>query len=304
MLQYTGPQAIALAGAMVASKEGFFAQQGISVKFQRRPSGDARPDDGAAITVYLENARDFLIARASGASSVAIAGNYADSSVAFFFLRNSNIRSEEDLAGKSIGYDPASDTGLIFEWFMQKSSVARSSIIEIPSNPGLKGLVDGKVDVIVGHSGIENLALEKAGLDYGTLDPRAYGVHALGTVYVTSESSIRQSPDALIRFLRALIAGWDFTYDKPDHAVSEIAALNDGDVDRNLLRRTLEQQREFLRPGGARFGDALRSRWNDLYAFMSQRRLIRTPIDLSKATDTKLLAEAYRVRLGPSNTAD
>jgi ABC-type nitrate/sulfonate/bicarbonate transport system substrate-binding protein len=304
VLQFSGPQDISLAGALVASKEGFFAQQGLSVKLQKIQPGDVRSDDGPAITIRLENARDFLIARAAGTPIVAIAGNYVDSSVTFFFRRNLNIRSAQDLAGKSIGYDPASDAGLLFEWFLAKSSVARSSITEVPSNPGLKGLLDGTVDVVVGHSGIENLRLEKAGFDYGTLDPRAYGVHTLGTVYVTSESNVRQTPDALIRFLRALIAGWDYTYAKPDQAVAEIATLMDSAADPSVLKRSLEQQREFLRPGGARFGEALRSRWSDLYTFMSQRRLIRGSIDLSKATDTKLLTEAYRARLGPTNTAD
>ncbi len=71
-----------------------------------------------------------------------------------------------------------------------------------------------------------------------------------------------------------------------------------------MLKRIFEQQREFLRPGGARFGETLRNRWNDLYAFMLQRRLLKRPIDLSRAKDPKLLAEAYRVRLGPTSPAD
>ncbi|MBW7971553.1 ABC transporter substrate-binding protein [Bradyrhizobium sp. BR 10289] len=303
-LQFSGSPDVSLAGVMMASKLGFFAQQGLSVKLQSLQGRDGGTDDTPSIVISIQNARDFMIARASGVPLVAIAGNYVDSSAAFFFRRKKNIRSEQDLAGKSVGYDANSDTGLIFEWFLTKNSVARSSLTEVPVNPGAKGILDDKIDVILGHSGVENLIFEKAGLDYGTLDPRAYGVHALGTVYVVDEISFRQNPDALIRFLRALIAGWDYTYAKPDQAIEEIASVIGGDIDRSMLKRALERQREFIRPGGARFGEALRNRWNDLYIFMTQHRMIKAPIDLSKATDTKLLAEAYRARLGSANSAD
>lgn len=304
VVELVGPRDISLAGALVASKEGFFAQQGLSVRFFNPQEFDTSSDDGSTVIVRLQNARDFLIARATGAPLIAIAGNYVDSSVTFFFRRDRNIRSAQDLAGKSIGYDPNSDTGLIFEWFLAKNSVARSTIAERPINPGLQGLLNNSVDVVLGHSGLDNLALEKAGVDYGTLDPRAHGVHALGTVYVTSESSVRQRPETLVRFLRALIAGWDYAYNYPDKAAALLTSATDSDAQRNALKRALQQQREYQRPGGIRFGEALRSRWSDLYTFMSQRRLIRAPVDLSRATDTKILTEAYRVRLGPTSTAD
>jgi ABC-type nitrate/sulfonate/bicarbonate transport system substrate-binding protein len=304
VVELDGPRDISRAGALVASKEGFFARQGISVRFSNAQEREDRSDDGSTVIVHLQNARDFLIARAAGAPLVAIAGNYVDSSVTFFFRRDRNIRSAQDLAGKSIGYDPNSDTGLIFEWFLANNPVARSTITERPTNAGLQGLMDNSVDVVLGHSGLDNLELGKAGIDYGTLDPRAYGVHALGTVYVTSESNVRQKPETLVRFLRALIAGWDHAYNDPDQAVLLLASPSDSEAQRNALKRALQQQREYQRPGGVRIGEALRSRWIDLYTFMSQRRLIRAPIDLSKATDTKLLTEAYRVRLGPTNMAD
>lgn len=303
-VELVAPRDISLAGALVASKEGFFAQQRLSVRFFNPQERDSSSDDDSTVIIRLQNARDFLIARATGTPFVAIAGNYLDSSATFFFRRDRNIRSAQDLAGKSIGYDLNSDTGLIFEWFLAKNSVARSTIAERAANPGVLGLLDNSVDVVLGHSGLDDLALEKAGIEYDTLDPRAYGVHALGTVYVTSEANVRQKPETLVRFLRALIAGWDYAYSYPEQAVALLALPTDSDAQRNALKRALQQQREYQRPGGVRFGEALRSRWSDLYSFMSQRRLIRTPIDLPRATDTKLLTEAYRVRLGPTSTAD
>ena len=43
-----------------------------------------------------------------------------DRSVTLLFRRDRQIRSEQDLAGKSLGYDFNSDTCLIFEWFLRR----------------------------------------------------------------------------------------------------------------------------------------------------------------------------------------
>jgi NitT/TauT family transport system substrate-binding protein len=303
ILQLDGQSDTSAAGAIVAAKAGLFAQQGLDLKIERVENGSAI-EDRSSIVVRLQNARDFLIARSVGAPLIAIAGNEVDSSVAFLFRRDRQIRSEQDLAGKSIGYDLNSDTGLIFEWFLAKNSVPRSRITELPTISGSKGIIDNKVDVLVGHLGIDDLALQKAGIAYEALDPRQYGVHALGTVYVTSEASVRQNPEALIGFLRALIAGWDLVYADNDRVLSMIGSETDSKSDRDGLRRALERERELLRPGGARFGEALRSRWSEIYAYMFQRRLLKSPIDLSRATDARLLADAYRIRPGSRKMAD
>jgi NitT/TauT family transport system substrate-binding protein len=304
ILQLAGQSDLSAAGAIVASSAGLFAQQGLAVRIEPVENGGTNFENGSAIVIRLQNAREFLLARAGGAPLVAIAGNEVDSPVTLLFRRNRQIRSEQDLAGKSIGYDFNSDTGLIFEWFLAKNSVPRSRLTELSSNSGPNGIIDNKLDVLVGHLGIDDLALEKAGISYETLDPRQYGVHALGTVYVTTESSLRQNPDALIGFLRALITGWDLVYADIDQAVSMLEPGADSKSDRGMLRRALERERELLRPGGARFGEILKNKWSDMYAFMFQRRLIKSPIDLSRATDARLLAEAYRGRPGSRKMAD
>lgn len=294
-LQLADQTEASAAGAIVAQTAGLFAQQGLDVRIERVEGRSAIPDTGSGIIVRLQNARDFLIARADGAPSVAIAGNQIESPVMFYFRRDRRIRSAEDLAGKSVGYDSGSDTGLIFEWFLARNPVPRSSMTEKSSSSGAKAILDNSLDVQLGHVGVEDRTLEQSGVAFETLDPRQYGIHALGTVYVTTETGIRQNSDALTGFLRALIAGWDLAFDDVDRTVSLMGSTAQG-KEREMLKRAIERQREFLRPGGARFGEVLKNKWSEMYAFMSQRRLIKSPIDLSRATDAKLLAEAYRSR--------
>ena len=114
---------------------------------------------------------------------------------------------------------------------LAKNSVARSRITELSSNSGPNGIIDNRLDVLVGHLGMDDLAPEKAGITYETLDPRQYGIHALGTAYVTTEASVRQNPDALIGFFRALIAGWELVYADLDQATLMIGPETDSKSD-------------------------------------------------------------------------
>ncbi|MCK1396160.1 ABC transporter substrate-binding protein [Bradyrhizobium sp. 1] len=294
VLQLVDQTDVSAAGAIVALKAGLFAKYGLSVRIENIDGGDASLQKGDAIVIRLQNAREFLIARAAGVPLVVIASNYIDSSVVFYFRRDRKIRSPDDLVAKKVGYDSKSDTGFVFEWFLGKNSVSRSSLTEVATSAGPSGILDNTLDVLVGHAGVENVAFERNGVDYDVLDPRQYGVHIPGTAYLTTEANIRQNPDAIIRFLQALIAGWDLVYIDLDRTASMLAPPGSRESEIGLLRRSLEQQREFLRPGGARFGEVLKHKWSEIYAYMFQKRLIRSPIDLSRATDQKLLTEAYR----------
>jgi ABC-type nitrate/sulfonate/bicarbonate transport system substrate-binding protein len=294
LLQFVRQTEASAAGALVASKAGLFAREGLSVEIQNGEDYNANPEDHSAILIRVQDARQVLLDRARGSPVVAFAGNYIDSSVAFFFRRGRQIRSPDDLLGKAIGYDPNSDSGLIFEWFLYRNPISRSSIHEMSNQPGAKQILDNTLDVLVGHVGVEDLAFQTAGIAIETLDPRQYGVHALGTVYVTDEATIDKNSDTLVRLLRALIGGWDLAYDKPDQAVAMMEAANGEPNKIRSLRSAFDQQRQFLRPGGGRFGEVPQYKWNELQSVMLQRRMLKSPVDLRRATNMTIVAEAYR----------
>lgn len=295
-LQLVGQTDVSAAGAVMASKAGFFAREGLTVRIENIAVGrDPKVEDPEAVVIRLQDARQLLLDRANGISSVAFAGNYIDSSVALFFRRDRKIRSLDDLSGKSVGYDAKSDTGLIFEWLLEKNpTFSRSHISEMPDAPGAKAISDNVLDVLVGHVGVDDAMLRSMGIATDSLDPRQYGVHALGTVYVVDEAIIDKKPDMLVGFLRALIAGWDLVYDKPGEASAAIESMDDGQSRMLPVKAALRAQREFLRPGAGRFGEITENKWRELQAFMLQRRMLKSPVDLRKATNANLIAEAYR----------
>jgi len=55
----------------------------------------------------------------------------------------------------------------------------------------------------------------------------------------------------------------------------------------------LEQQRALLRPLGARFGEFDDIHWRSLQAILIQQRLLKEPLELSRAVTYDLLHDAY-----------
>jgi ABC-type nitrate/sulfonate/bicarbonate transport system substrate-binding protein len=297
LLELTGAIDVAAAGAVVAKSAGLFTREGLEVKIRSVPSEDPLPytDDQTAVVINVLDASQLLSLRAKGTPLVALAANSLDSTVLFYFRRDRKIQSPADIEDKSVQYDAGLDTGLVFEWFLLKTPIVRSRITEISQPANVKALIDNKIDVLVGHAGVESISLMENRIDFGTLDPRRYGVHTLGTVYAANEKAVRNDAETIIRFLKALIGGWDMVYSDIERSLPIIeAALAPPQSSSASVRFALQQQREFLRPNGSRFGEFSRKRWIDLQEFMLRRRLLKAPLSLRESLDFGLLAEAHR----------
>jgi ABC-type nitrate/sulfonate/bicarbonate transport system substrate-binding protein len=155
-------------------------------------------------------------------------------------------------------------------------------------------LLSGAVDVWPGHVGTEAYIFRQKGVAYEFLVPADFGIHVPGTVYFTTEGVIREQPDLVRRFLRAVIAGWELTYTDEAMSISQIASYSPLALTPELIRFKLEQQRAFLRPFGLRFGEFDDTHWRSLQDILVQQRLIKEPIDLSRAVTFDFLRDVSR----------
>jgi ABC-type nitrate/sulfonate/bicarbonate transport system substrate-binding protein len=286
------------AGEMVAARAGLFDGEGLHLELRE---GNAELDPVNTVAVGIDTfgtttAERFLMARSKGAALVAFAAAYVESPVVFYVLEKSGIRTLNDFVGKRVGYQMGQDTAIIYQALMSRMLLSRSEMHEVRVGSDLTLLLSGAVDVWPGHVGTEAYAFRRDGVGYRAFDPGNYGVHVPGTVYFTSESVVHERPELVLRFLRAVIAGWELTYADEATSVPLIASYNPTMLTPELVRFRLEQQRELLRPFGARFGEFEETRWQFLQNILVQQRAIKEPIDLSSAVTFDFLREAYRKR--------
>ena len=281
---------------MVAAQAGLFESEGLHIEL-KTGNDDADPVHMVSNGINsfgVAGAESFLAARAEGAPIVAFAAAYLETPVVFYVLEKSGIRTPNDFFGKRIGYRPGQDTAMIYQALMAKVLLSRSEVHEVQIGTDVTMLLNGAVDVWPGHVGVEAYGLKQNGVGYNVLTPAAHGVHVLGTAYFTTERTIREQPELVRRFLRAVIRGWELTYADEATSIPLIASYNPTMLTSELVRFELQQQREFLRPTGARFGEFEDTHWRSLQNILVQQKVIREPIDLSNAVTYDFLRDTYR----------
>jgi ABC-type nitrate/sulfonate/bicarbonate transport system substrate-binding protein len=291
-----GPFDPAFAGEMVAARAGLFEREGLHVAL--KPGGpEADPMGlvaGGADTIGVADAERFFLARARGVPIVAFAAGYLESAVAFYALEQSGIRTPQDFIDRRVGYRAGHATAMMYEALMTRLQLPRGQVREVAVGSDYAPLFKGELDVWPGSIAAEGFTFKQKQIRFNEIRPSNYGLHVPGTVYFTTEGTVRDNPELLRRFLRAVIAGWGLAYADYDKSIPLIAAFDDKALAPDYIRFKLERQRDILRPLGTRFGEFDLTRWRSLQDILLQQKLLKEPIDLSRAVTFDILRDAYR----------
>ena len=90
----------------------------------------------------------------------------------------------------------------------------------------LTDLLNGKIDVLIGHRDVEGVALESITADFRSLSPDLFSIHVMGPVYVAHERAF-SSPGNLERIFAGIAKGWDAAYSDYGRTIP----LIDGSID-------------------------------------------------------------------------
>ena len=284
------------AAEIIAARAGLFEREGLHIELTPY-------QNGIDPITLVANGRDtfgvvdgdtFLVARSKGAPIVAFAAGCLESRVVFYALEKSGIRTPRDFVGKRVGRQTGKDTAIIYDALLSNLGISRSNIRESAKDTDIAALLDDKVDVIPGYAGKEDFVLHQRGIQYNVIRPSDYGIHVPGTVYFTTEKFIRDHPSVVQRFVRAIIAGWDFAYADYSISVPLISAGNNDAMTPEQVRFELLAQRDFVRPPARRIAEFDDLQWRQLRTILINARLIDNSIDMAKAVNHDILKEAYR----------
>lgn len=294
-LKLSGPISPASAGAIVGVSDGLYARADLGL---RLVAGSGDDDAIAAVladeyTIGIASAAAFLVARSQGLPLVAFAGGYAVSSVGFFALPETTLLTPSDLEGKRVGYNATPELTSILYEFVGRNSVAQSKLFLTETDTALQDLVNRKIDVVLGHLDVEGQELSRLNVDFKTLSPASYGVHAAGPVYFVQERALAKRRN-LERFIAATADGWNAAYADYERTIPVIARSIDRTLPLPLISRSMDAQRRYLRPYAVRFGELDERRIRVLQSQLMQRRYIREPVDFNRAINYDILNEAYR----------
>jgi ABC-type nitrate/sulfonate/bicarbonate transport system substrate-binding protein len=283
------------AGVITALNKGYFGEAGLDVRIVEGTVQDQSVPFVAnnSKAIGVTSVFDFLRARATGQRLVVFASAFTRSPITFYVRHDSNIRSVADFAGKAVAYDSGRPTAIVFDALLAQNHISKSSIKEVSGSRTASALVSRMIDILPGEIGQESRLLSQLGQSFDQISPDAFGLHLPGGVYFTREDTLRNDPDLVRNFLRAVVRGWDTVYQKNTEDLRVIAtALKIPDIDSISLM--LDQQRPLLRPSGTRPSELDPVFLNSALSILVQQRLIMNPPRLADAVNFEITKDIYR----------
>lgn len=273
------------AGEMVAKRADMFAKEGLDITIQ--PGGfeidPVRLVASGASQFGVAGSDSFLIARSKGIPIVAIAAGYIRSPVAYYYKKDSGIRSIADFAGKTVGLQAGQDTETLFYAMLGVAGIDRSRIKFFPAKYDLSPFLQGQVDVWPGYIATQSYIFRKQGIEFGVIRPQDVGLNVPGTVYFTSEKFLAEHPDAVAGFVRAVRNGWTWTYQHTDQAADMISGYDSKALPKDLVLSNLRDQQDQVLPQGYSYLEMRLADWTRLNDVLVQQKLIPATVDLGKA---------------------
>lgn len=276
------------AGLYVAKERGYFANEGLDVDIHA-------PADAATILQTVAQGRDnfglnyepdVLLARSEGLPVVSVAALTQHSLAALMTLEESGLKQPRDLKGKRIGHAGVPLERLLFDTILKNDGV-KNGIEDVQfTNVGydaLTGLFAGQLDAISVYYTNQPVIAENQGRKVNIMKVTDYGVpDYYDLVIATNEDMIKNNPDVVERFLRAVTKGYKEAAANPQEAIKLMKQSNP-ELDTAVANKEILLEAPVWMANNGVFGWQEESRWLTFAQWMKDGSLLTKPVDARKA---------------------
>ncbi len=220
------------APAYVGVAKGFFAAEGLEITIQNgRGSADA-------ITKVATGAADFAtggigaLMEAAAQTPVpvkAILSVYTKQPDALFVVEGSPIKSLKDVVGHTVATATFSSSNTLWPVVLQENHIDIGAVKLLKVDPGTLApmLASGQVDATINWvtvAPVTESVLKQAGKSLAIIPWSDFGLDGSGLSIFASEKAIKERPDVVARFARAMLKATDFSVADPDAAGEAVHA--------------------------------------------------------------------------------
>lgn len=276
-----------------AIEKGYYEEEGLKVNVQF-PSNT---NDAMSLTaagqaqVGIYYLPDVVMARANQDVPIRSIGALTQSDLNIILsLKEKNINSPKDLAGKTIGYSGTELSEAMVRTMMESVGVSADSVTMIDVGFDLMssmttGQVDATIGCMVNH---EVPQMEKEGFEVNYFYPHEYGVpKSYELIFITSDDMINNSSDTLAAFMRASARGFGDMKADPEAVVDILLANQNAEnfpLDKDVEMRSMDILLPVLSSSDGEFGAQEASVWQDNINWLKEKGLLKkdiTPEDLT-----------------------
>jgi len=275
----------------VAVEKGYFAEEGLEIKFDYSFETDGVALVGAGeLPFAVASGEQVLLARSQGLPVVYTFAWYQQFPVSIVSAPELNIKGPADLRGQTIGLPGlfgANYIGLQALLFSAGLTPEDVTMDAIGFNQ-VEAFATNQKNIVVGYAANEPIVLNSQGIALNELRVADY-VQLTANGIISNEMTIAEEPDLVRAMARALARGIEDTISNPDEAyrISLNFVENLADQDKDVQMQILNTSIEFWKAEQIGYSDP--QAWENMNDLLVKMELIPSPVDLIKAFTNEFL---------------
>jgi NitT/TauT family transport system substrate-binding protein len=273
---------VQFAPVYVAIDKGYFAAEGIEIEFDYSWETNGVQLVGAGeLPFAIASGDQVILARSQGLPIVTFVNWWKRFPVAVVALKDSGIRTPQDLVGRKVGI-PETFGASYIGWRALASQFGLSDTqLEVIGYGALAKLTEEQVEASVVYANNEPIQLAQAGYEY-TLIPVADYATLVSNGLITNERTLQENPDLVRAFARAFLKGLADALAKPDAAFEICKRYVDG-LDANAAAQRAVLQASLAYWQGQPLGASDPAVWQATADVMLEAGLLTAPLDAGQA---------------------
>lgn len=229
----------------------------------------------AGDTQFADVAADrVLVAISKGADLVIVGVVNPTSPTVFLAKRDKQIITPRDFEGHTVGLLTGTATEYVYRALLEATHVNRKRIKEVEIGFDLPPFIAGAYDVRPAFDYDEPVSLDAKNILYSRIDPREYGVHFVGTVYVTSRKFLSANHELVQDVVSALADGWRLALKEPDRAIAAIKKHHSA-IDEKRELTSLKRAMDYIKPRSGRVLQASPDDWTGTITALQKLGVIK-----------------------------
>ena len=278
-------------GDIWADKQGLFAEQGLQVEVKEGgPERDAiRELEIGRAQFGVASADQVIRAIAKGASVVVIAQIFQVNPLQWIYRSDEmKIKQLGDLKGQTLGVTFGGNDEAILRTLLAKAGLTENDVKLFSVRYDYTPLYQRKVNFWPVYRNSQGVflggKLTKAGEPFAFFKPTDYGVKFVANSVVTSPQMLKDHPETVARFTKALFAGWRAALEPQNsRRAIETLQIHDKDTTVAVLTEQLDITRRLIKPDAKHeIGRIDTAAWIQTEKIMLTQKQISAPVNVEK----------------------
>jgi ABC-type nitrate/sulfonate/bicarbonate transport system substrate-binding protein len=267
-------------GLFAAKAEGFFADEGLSVRILPYGTTPAETLVAKGVASFgYSSSNGVAFARPAGLTIKQVFANISKAQYVLAYRANDkSITRPRDLDGKTYaGFGTPSENSEVSTVITADGGRGDFRTVVLDT-AAYDAVYAGRADFTIAATTVEILEAQKIGkpLKYFTPEDFGYPQNYSNNV-ISSDSYLRAHGEVAKKFLRALQKGYRFAQDNPQRAADELVAANPTTLkDQDLVRRSAQAlvEGDYLRNAQGQFGVIDGAQWTAFGNYLFDKKLL------------------------------